>query len=233
MGFFSSFIWVFLVLLWAHMGEPWIFIFIILIFSAILHEYAHGLAAYLQGDPTAKNMGRLTFNPIPHIDPFFTILLPFLMIIMPTNFIIGGAKPVPVNPMNLTGKNAEMKVALAGPLSNIGLAVFFGLLIRFLPVIRETESLFFAFGAVVFINLLLAVFNLIPIPPLDGSHVLFAFLPDISQKIKIFFAQYGIIIFFVILFFFFPIIITILYTIIEFLFYPITGTSLAEFFGLL
>jgi len=215
------------------MGELWIFIFIILIFSAILHEYAHGLAAYLQGDPTAKNMGRLTFNPIPHIDPFFTILLPALMIIMPTNFIIGGAKPVPINPINLQGKNAEMKVALAGPFSNIALAAVFGLFIRFLPVIRETESLLFAFGAVVFVNLLLAVFNLIPIPPLDGSHVLFALFPEISQKVKVFFAQYGIIIFFIVIFLFFPVLITIIYSVIELIFYPLTGISLAEFFGLL
>ncbi len=215
------------------MGELWIFIFIILIFSAILHEYAHGLAAYLQGDPTAKNMGRLTFNPIPHIDPVFTIVLPIVMIILPTPFIIGGAKPVPINPINLRGKNAEMKVALAGPLSNIALATIFGLFIRFLPIIRETESLFFAFGAVVFINLLLAIFNLIPFPPLDGSHVLFSFFPEFSRKIKMFFAQYGIIILMVMLFFFFSIIIRIVYNIIAFLFYPITGVPLIEFTGLL
>lgn len=213
--------------------DSWIFIFIILIFSAILHEYAHGLAAYMQGDSTAKDMGRLTFNPIPHIDPFYTILLPLMMIILPTNFIIGGAKPVPVNPFNLRGKYAEMKVALAGPLSNLALASLFGLMIRFVPAISQNTSLLIAFGAVVFVNLLLAVFNLLPIPPLDGSHVLFALIPSIAKPIKIFFSQYGLFIFFAIIFLFYPYVFGLIFTIISILFQPITGISLIEFFGLI
>ncbi len=213
--------------------ETWILIFIILIFSAILHEYAHGYAAYSLGDPTAKNMGRLTLNPIPHIDPFYTILLPLIMIILPTNFIIGGAKPVPINPFNLRGKYAQMKVALAGPGSNIALAVLFGLFIRFVPVIREIEPLFFAFSAVVFVNLLLAVFNLLPIPPLDGSHVLFTFFPGISEKIKAFFAQYGFFILLAVIFLFANVIFYFLFVVIALLFYPITGVPLMEFLSLL
>ncbi len=213
--------------------ETWILIFIVLIFSAILHEYAHGYAAYALGDPTAKNMGRLTLNPVPHIDPFYTILLPIIMIILPTNFIIGGAKPVPINPFNLRGRYAQMKVALSGPGSNIALALVFGLFIRFLPVVRENESLFFAFSAVVFVNLLLAVFNLLPIPPLDGSHVLFTFFPGISEKIKVFFAQYGFLIFLGIIFFFANFIFYFLFVVIALLFYPITGVSLMEFLALL
>ena len=213
--------------------ETWILIFIILIFSAILHEYMHGFVAYMLGDPTAKNMGRLTLNPIPHIDPMYTVILPLLMIILPTNFIIGGAKPVPVNPFNLRGKYAEMKVALAGPLSNIALAILFGLFIRFLPIIKNSEPLFFAFSAVVFVNLLLAVFNLIPIPPLDGSHVLFTFFPAFSTKMKMFFAQYGLFILIGALFLFSNYIFYAIFLAIAFLFYPITGVPLMEFLALL
>ncbi len=213
--------------------ENWILIFIILIFSAILHEYMHGFAAYSLGDPTAKNMGRLTMNPIPHIDPFFTVLLPALMIILPTNFIIGGAKPVPINPSNLRGKYAQMKVALAGPGSNIALAIIFGLFIRFVPFIRGNDSLLFAFGAVVFVNLLLAVFNLLPIPPLDGSHVLFTFFPELSQKVKAFFAQYGFFILLAVIFFFANFIFYAIFLVIALLFYPITGISFVEFLTLL
>jgi Zn-dependent protease len=214
------------------MELSWIFIFIILIFSAILHEYMHGFTAYLLGDSTAKNMGRLTFNPIPHIDPFYTIILPIIMIILPTNFIIGGAKPVPINPFNLKGKYAQMKVALAGPLSNLLLATVFGLLIRFIPLIKENEPLFFAFSAVVFVNLLLAVFNLLPIPPLDGSHVLFTFFPSFAQKMKLFFSQYGFIILIGALFLFANYIFYVIFLIIAIIFYPLTGTSLVEFLSL-
>ncbi len=208
-------------------------IFIVLIFSAIFHEYAHGYAAYSLGDPTAKNMGRLTLNPIPHIDPFFTILLPLIMIVLPTNFIIGGAKPVPVNPFNLQGKYAQLKVALAGPGSNIFLAFLFGMLIRFVPAISASEPLFFAFASVVFINLLLAVFNLLPIPPLDGSYIIFTLFPSISEKMRVFFADYGFFILIAVLILFANVFFYILFLIISVLFYPITGIPLAEFFALL
>lgn len=215
------------------MELSWIFIFIVLIFSAILHEYMHGFVAYLLGDPTAKNMGRLTFNPIPHIDPVYTILLPLIMIILPTNFIIGGAKAVPINPFNLRGKYAQMKVALAGPFSNLVLATIFGFFMRFIPVIRENDALFFAFSAVVFVNLLLAVFNLLPIPPLDGSHVLFTFFPVLSEKIKIFFSQYGFFLLIAVLFFFANYIFYALFLIIALLFYPLTGFSLLDFLSMI
>lgn len=210
-----------------------IFLIIVLVFSAILHEYAHGMTAYLLGDPTAKNAGRLTLNPVPHIDPFFTILLPFLMIISGIGFVIGGAKPVPVNPFNLKGKYAELKVALSGPMSNIFLAFLFGLIIRFFPYIRESETLFFAFGAVVFINLLLAVFNLLPIPPLDGSHILFAIFPNMGGFVRNLVSQYGFFILFLILILFFPFIIHLLMFFIGLFFYPLTGVPLASFWSLL
>ncbi len=183
----------------------------------------HGFAAYSLGDPTAKNMGRLTLNPIPHIDPFYTVIMPLAMILF-FGIGIGGAKPVPINPFNLRGKYAQMKVALAGPLSNIALAVLFGLMIRFFPLIRESETLFFSFGLVVFINLLLAVFNLLPIPPLDGSHILFTFFPGISEKIKVFFAQYGIFILLGVILLFSRQVFFVLSLFINALFYIITGT---------
>ena len=206
---------------------------IILIFSAILHEYAHGFVAYIHGDPTAKNMGRLTFNPIPHIDPFFTIILPVMMVLMPTGFVIGGAKPVPVNPFNLRGKYAELKVAMAGPFSNIALAVLFGLFIRFVPIIKESNSLLLGFGMVVFINLLLAFFNLLPIPPLDGSHLLISVFPGLSRSAKIFLSQNGFYIFLFIIIFFWRYLFGLLYFLISLLFYPITGITLMEFFSLM
>ncbi len=210
--------------------EIWIFLLIILIFSAIFHEYAHGFAAYALGDPTAKNAGRLTFNPIPHIDPFMTIMLPLVLVLVGSPFIIGGAKPVPINPFNLRQKYDALKVALAGPFSNILLALLFGLMIRFLPFVRETESLFLAFGAVVFLNLLLAFFNLLPIPPLDGSHVLFTFFPSIAGKVKMFFAQYGFIVLFLVLILFFSFIFQFLFIVISLVFFLFTGSYLGDLF---
>ncbi len=200
-----------------------ILMIIVLIFSAIFHEYAHGLAAYMHGDPTAKNMGRLTFNPIPHIDPFLTILLPAMMIFSGIGFVVGGAKPVPVNPHNLRGKYADLKVAMAGPFSNILLAVFFGLAIRFVPAISSNETLLIGFSVVVFINLLLAIFNLMPIPPLDGSYILFTLFPGISRSTREFLARYGIFIFFGAIIIFSKQIFTTIGFLITIFFYFITG----------
>ncbi len=197
---------------------------IVLVFSAIFHEYAHGLVAYMNGDPTAKNMGRLTFNPIPHIDPFYTILLPMMMVFLQVGFVIGGAKPVPVNPFNLQGKYAGMKVALAGPVSNLILATFFGLIVRFVPAVQANSTLFLGFSIIVFINLLLAFFNLLPIPPLDGSHVLFTFFPSIARPVQTFFARHGIIVFFAVIFLFRGQIFAVIGYFINIFFYLITGT---------
>ncbi|HPY08495.1 MAG: site-2 protease family protein [Patescibacteria group bacterium] len=150
---------------------------IVLIFSAIIHEYMHGFAAYRLGDNTAKNAGRLTINPLAHLDLFGSFLLPVMMILTNLGFVIGWAKPVPYNPYNLRDKKyGEAKVALAGPLSNLAMALIFGLILRFAPFF----SLTFAglIGVVIYINLLLMVFNLLPIPPLDGSKVIAAFLPN-------------------------------------------------------
>jgi Zn-dependent protease len=156
-----------------------LFALIILIVSVILHEVAHGYMANYLGDPTAKLAGRLTLNPISHIDPIGSILLPGLLLLTQTvthfPLLIGYAKPVPINPHYLTGKYDEALTAFAGPGTNIIIAVIFGLAIRFMG---GTDALLAeAFSTIVYINMLLALFNLIPIPPLDGSRVLAAILP--------------------------------------------------------
>ena len=165
-----------------------LFAIAILILSIIIHEVAHGVAANWLGDPTAKYAGRLTLNPIPHIDPVGSVVLPFLTYFS-GGFIFGWAKPVPYNPFNLTDQRwGELKVALAGPASNIALALVFGSLIRFLPLSQSFTTIF---GLIVLVNLSLAIFNLIPIPPLDGSKILFAFLPLSMMHIRYFLERFG------------------------------------------
>lgn len=151
--------------------------FIILIFSAIVHEVAHGLMAEKLGDSTARDEGRITLNPIPHIDPFGTILMP-LLIWYGTGgrFFFGAAKPVPVNFNNLRKPKIGMVlVSLAGPLSNFLLAVILAIPIKVGFVNSVSYPILLT---AIFINLLLGVFNLIPIPPLDGSKILAALAPD-------------------------------------------------------
>jgi Zn-dependent protease len=157
-----------------------LFQIVILIFSAIIHEYMHGWMADRLGDPTAREEGRLTLNPIAHIDLFGSILLPALFIFSGANFILGWAKPVPFNPYNLRDqKYGPAKVAIAGPLGNLIIALIFGLALRFFSpaILAYGVNMVYIFIAIVKINLLLMVFNLIPIPPMDGSKVLSPFLP--------------------------------------------------------
>jgi len=170
-----------------------IFILIVLLFSIVLHEIAHGSMALRLGDPTAKYAGRLTLNPIKHIDLFGTIILPLLLIVIGSPLIAGWAKPVPINPFNLRDpKWGMLKVALAGPAANFLVAIIFGLAIRFiaLPV-----ALIDFFSIIVLLNFVLGLFNLIPIPPFDGSHILFTFLSDRFNYLKLFLHQYGLFIF--------------------------------------
>ncbi len=196
-----------------------IFSTIVFIFSVIIHEVAHGYVAYLQGDNTAKNAGRLTLNPIPHIDMFGSIILPVLLAIAHSPMIIGWAKPVPFNPYNLRNQRwGEATVAIAGPLSNIIIAVIFGTIIR----LGISATLFEPFAYIVLINLVLATFNLIPIPPLDGSKILFAFLPYSMQNVRNTLEQYGTFILIFFIFFLWQ----YLYPIISFQFGLVTGMAI-------
>ncbi|MCD5383978.1 site-2 protease family protein [candidate division WOR-3 bacterium] len=153
---------------------------LILFFSIIVHEVSHGYAALRYGDPTAKHAGRLSFNPLRHIDPFGTIILPLILILTGSPFLIGWAKPVPINPYYLRNPREDMmKIGAAGPLSNFALAILFSLIYRTVGI--EPFAYFILYA--VFINLLLAVFNLIPVPPLDGSRILGGLLPyDLYEK---------------------------------------------------
>ncbi|MDE1925350.1 MAG: site-2 protease family protein [Patescibacteria group bacterium] len=157
-----------------------IFYIVVLVFSVILHEVSHGYMANYLGDPTARLQGRLTLNPLSHIDPLGTIFLPLLMWagqgFSPNPVLIGYAKPVPYNPYNLAGKYDELLVAGAGPAMNVLLALIFGLTIRFAGAALD-PNLMNAFSIIVIVNIWLALFNLVPIPPLDGSKVLSGILP--------------------------------------------------------
>lgn len=170
----------------------------------IAHEYAHGYAALLQGDTTARDLGRLTWNPVKHIDPFMTILLPLAMgVASHWQVVLGGAKPVPVDPRNYRNlQRGDIIVSLAGVTANLAIAVgaaiaipVLGIVGRAIPVAQETVGILQAmliFG--VWINLLLLAFNLIPIPPLDGSHVMKYLLPRPWRLRYQVLGRYGIII---------------------------------------
>lgn len=158
-------------------ANPTLFLIItVAILLAIsIHEYSHAWAAYFLGDPTAKYQGRLTINPLAHLDPFGTLLL----------FIVGvgWGKPVPFNPYNLRNQKwGPALVGLAGPSSNFFVALIVGLSVRFLELPSPTLIYFFAYF--VWINIILGTFNLIPVPPLDGSHILFTILPPSLENIK-------------------------------------------------
>lgn len=181
---------------------------IILIYSAILHEIAHGFVAYRLGDPTAKALGRLTLNPIKHIDPFMSILFPLILIITGSPIIFGGAKPVPIDTFNLKEGRKDLALsALAGPLTNMILAIIAGLSIHILfpqmPLGEVNNSGLFGYilSEIVILNLLLAVFNLIPIPPLDGSKVFAMILPKKEAAAFLSLDSIGMFIVFFLLFF--------------------------------
>lgn len=151
--------------------------FIILIFSAIVHEVSHGLMAEKLGDSTARDEGRITLNPIPHIDPFGSILLPLALLWAGSPVVFGSAKPVPVDFNQLKPRRLGMAlVSLAGPFSNFALAALFAAILKIgIGVSRIAEPILFQ---AMVINIVLGIFNLIPIPPLDGSKILLAAAPD-------------------------------------------------------
>lgn len=184
------------------MQVDFIFSIIVLIISVVIHEVSHGYVADKLGDPTARLAGRLTLNPIKHLDPMGSIFLPLLLgLSSGGRFIFGWAKPVPYNPYNLKNhKWGEAMVATAGPLSNILIALIFGFVIRF-GFESLTGPLFNILFIITMVNVVLAVFNLIPIPPLDGSKILFAFLPYRFQNIRFWMEKYQMILVLVVVFF--------------------------------
>lgn len=196
----------------------------ILIMSVVIHEVFHGIAAFILGDPTAKMMGRLTLNPIKHLDPIGSVLVPLFLVITKSPFLFGWAKPVPYNPYNLKNQRyGSAIVGFAGPGANLLVALVFGLALRFSNMFNITSplvsSFFEVFSLIVFINLFLAVFNLVPIPPLDGSKILFTLLPHHMRGLRFFLERYG----FIVLVFFVFFLFQFLYPVIQFFYTFITG----------
>ncbi|MEX0877306.1 MAG: site-2 protease family protein [Candidatus Spechtbacterales bacterium] len=205
---------------------------IILLFSVVLHEVSHGAVANYLGDPTARMMGRLTLNPLPHLDMFGSVILPLLLAIpiffgMPA-IIFGWAKPVPYNPNNLRYKKwGPALVGGAGPATNIFLALVFGLALRFimpLPAGSPLTGAVIVFFAITYINLLLAIFNMVPIPPLDGSKLMFSMF-NVPYKTRMFLEQNGFLLLLLFIFFGFKIILPL----IEGAFVLITGINSGTF----
>lgn len=175
-----------------------IFSLIVLIFSVILHEVSHGYVADKLGDPTARNLGRLTLNPLKHIDPVGSIILPLLLYYLTSGgFVFGWAKPVPFDPRFLRNPRRDAgRIAAAGPITNLLLAAVFGGIVRILTSQGQGGSILtLLLYIIVEINVGLAIFNLVPIPPLDGSKVLYALLPfgETSLRVAMFLEQYGLI----------------------------------------
>jgi len=165
---------------------------VILFFSVILHEVAHGYAALSLGDPTARAAGRLTLNPIKHMDPWGTVVLPLFLILIRSPFLVGWAKPVPVNPYLMRDpKRGMMLVGAAGPLANIALILLSALALRTLPL-SAVPLLFDLFKYCCAINIILALFNLLPVPPLDGSKVVAGILPPKMRDAYVGLERYGI-----------------------------------------
>lgn len=174
---------------------------IIFLIAVIIHEYAHALAAYKLGDPTAQQMGRLTLNPIAHIDPFGTIILPVMLILMNSPVLFGWAKPVPINFARLNNPKKDMIwVGLAGPLANICFALATSIILKYLIQTNTAPSFFTIIKYAVMLNIVLAVFNLVPIPPLDGSRVLMGILPRPLALGLVKLEPYGFIILFALLY---------------------------------
>lgn len=189
-----------------------IFQLVVLLFSAIIHEVSHGYAAYKMGDNTAKNEGRLTLNPLSHLDPFGSVVLPLLLYFASAgSFVIGWAKPVPFNPFNLKNPKRDSGIiAVVGPASNLLIACLAALILRFSPFLGGIVNPIFL-QIVVIINLSLMIFNLVPIPPLDGSKILFAFLPVRFYRLQTTLEQYGMWILIAFIFFGFSLIVPIIY----------------------
>ena len=203
-----------------------IFFVAILIMSVVIHEVSHGFMAEHLGDDTARRAGRLTLNPLKHLDLFGSIILPILLYFT-AGFAFGWAKPVPYNPNNLRNKRwGTVAVASAGIIANLSIALLFGLLIRFapqlgLPVYNPylIPPFYKITINIVFINIALATFNLVPLPPLDGSKILFNILPRSFYRLGQFLEQYSLVFLLIFIVFFS----NYLYPILLFVFHAITG----------
>lgn len=166
-----------------------LFLYVVIVLSATFHEYSHGLMAYKLGDSTAKDAGRLTLNPLAHLDMWGTVIVPLFLLFSPAGVFLGWAKPVPYNPYNLKDpKYGSLKVGIAGPGANFIIALVLGIFLRValtgvLGTAIFSEFFLSAVAMIVYINIFLALFNLIPLPPLDGSKVLMNLFPRFSRGI--------------------------------------------------
>ena len=184
-----------------------IFQIVVLLYSVVIHEVSHGLMANSLGDPTARNLGRLSLNPLKHLDMFGSVILPLMLFLVRSPFIVGYAKPVPYVPENLRDrKYGPAKVAIAGPASNLVLAFLFGMTLRFLPDIFTSPLVPQLLSFIIVLNLVLAIFNLFPIPPLDGHWLLMTFLPRRFIRFRRFLYQYSLILLIIFLIYIFPLI---------------------------
>lgn len=179
-----------------------LFYIAILIMSVVIHEVSHGYVANILGDPTARLAGRLTLNPLPHIDLVGSIIVPLVLVITSPGILFGWAKPVPYNPQNLKNERwGSVMVGAAGALSNLLMALIFGLVIRWGVEYGLSPAFLKISQIIVVVNLLLAIFNLLPVPPLDGAKVLFGLLPQRFQYIEEVLEQYWYVPFIAVLFF--------------------------------
>jgi len=200
-----------------------IFYIAILIMSVVIHEVSHGFVAEYFGDKTARSAGRLTLNPIKHLDMFGSIILPAILVITHSPFLLGWAKPVPYNPNNLSNKRwGTIAVAAAGITANFLIAVVFGLIIRLGLKFSLPIGFYFITSAIVIVNLGLAIFNLVPIPPLDGSKILFSLFPTSISENLLALEQYAFFLLLIFIVFFSE----YLYPILAFLFHFLTGLAL-------
>ncbi len=190
--------------------------------SVVIHEVSHGFMAEYFGDDTAREAGRLTLNPFKHLDMFGSILLPAILVITHAGFLFGWAKPVPYNPNNLRNKRwGTVWVAAAGILANFFLALIFGLFIRMSAGHAMSAPFYFITSAIVIVNLSLGVFNLVPIPPLDGSKILLSLLPESFFSFITAYERYSLVLLVIFVVFFS----NYLYPVMTYLFHLFTGLA--------